>query len=1487
MSFAAPTRVRTLLGSIAAVVLGALLATGLALPANADTTDFTVRVANKAGIAQVGLTVVAIAIADGQPVDDVERVTGTAVSGKAGEYVLEGLDERPYTLLFTPKSTAAAASFIQMLGGGSTFAEAKLFTPSASLTSLDVTLAGNGSITGAVTGLGKPLANVNAVAYRFHEGAWEEFTHGLTNAKGVYSLTDISPGSYKVGFEPNPGVNFLPRFSGGSTTLEAAPTVYVGLGKAVTVSTALPVGGGISGRALFEDFDGYGYYLDTARPVAYRVLTRDGSVALTVDEDNPRFGTRSGLTGVWSVNGLATGDYVVMLVPSYADAPTGYVANNPYDYINGELGSATIIPVVQGRVKQSSPATIVDWFAQSYLTPVTVYTGLEGALVELEVGGTWSYQLTTGPSGIAYFDEDGGVQNGSYRVRVTKDYYETYLQTTYFSDYQSYVFVSLESSPLITFASAPVLSGTPALAGETFTVTAPVTGATSVRYAWLRDGMPIFGAASPSYTAGGGDVGHSISVRISAARANQPTKYAYAEAGTIAQGVAAVNTSAPWIAAPQAVRPGTSLVAHTGQWTVDGLHFQYGWYRDDVLLGRASTYLVTPQDVNSDLRLEVVATKPGRPDSAVASSVNVPVLPSAAPIAKVAPTVVAKKVGAATTFTVAPGTWPTGTTLSYEWRVNDQIRGTAKSLSLGAVDASANVVVEVRATRVGSDTATRTIVVRKGSAPLVAIAPVVNLAVDDWDKTIVEVFTPLSVVDGSWTYPAVAGTEGNSYQWRKAVGNKAPVAIKGATKNSYTPTIADLNTRIDVVVTHSSARFASSTVVVPTGVVRLNNSNNAAWPFEHSPALTGNPYVGSTLTFDPGVWVAQTTFTYRWESCTPEGTMDGDAECHVIPKATKATYVPTAADAGRLIQLQYTGSRPGYVPVTTWLHKQLITPTVLSNTTAVQISAGLIEGSAHVGTPLVATKGSWDVPGVILTHQWQVFHDGEWVNAPGISTGLKYTPTNETLQLAAGAIRVLETATFAGLDSVSVAAEAPLTIGTNGFLVAPRLTTTKTSWTVSPGTLRAPGSEPSWTWYRNGQPMAPAASYPIAGNAGASIIASVLVGAPGYDYFVHQIIVQKGATPPTNAGTVTGAPIAGSELTAPTGIFVYPDWLGTTPTLSYQWLQNGVAVKGATAARYTVRPADLGKKVTVRLTSRSNAFLDGVYTTPAVSVVAGTLTGESTLLQPEGPAAGKALGVELTGFPVGVAHAYQWQAAPTGSSAFVAVAGGTGSSYIPKLADVGRDLRLRVTSTRAGFTTRTTYTQTVTIVPGGVLDAVVTPVISGTLKVGGLLTVSAGTWNVPVTVGYQWFRNGVAIPGVTGATFTPLADSYNDDLWVVVTAKSLGYTTTTVRSNIVVPGPGTAPAIVGVNAPKITGTATACGTLTASTGIWTVDGLEFDVTWYIGGFEAGTGRTYSPGFGDVGLKATVVVSATRDGYAVGTATSVASAVITSPANCAP
>ncbi len=138
-------------------------------------------------------------------------------------------------------------------------------------------------------------------------------------------------------------------------------------------------------------------------------------------------------------------------------------------------------------------------------------------------------------------------------------------------------------------------------------------------------------------------------------------------------------------------------------------------------------------------------------------------------------------------------------------------------------------------------------------------------------------------------------------------------------------------------------------VIVPTNTV--------------APAITGNAYVGSTLTCSTGTWLNNPlTYSYQWKrGVTNVGT-------------DQNTYVPVTGDIGSTITCTVTATNSGG------------SASQVSNTTAAVIGlpvntvAPAVTGTAQVGQTLTTTTGTWTGGGSI-TYSYQ------WVRNPSTNVG--------------------------------------------------------------------------------------------------------------------------------------------------------------------------------------------------------------------------------------------------------------------------------------------------------------------------------------------------------------------------------------------------------------------------------------------------------------------------------------------------------------------
>ena len=173
--------------------------------------------------------------------------------------------------------------------------------------------------------------------------------------------------------------------------------------------------------------------------------------------------------------------------------------------------------------------------------------------------------------------------------------------------------------------------------------------------------------------------------------------------------------------------------------------------------------------------------------------------------------------------------------------------------------------------------------------------------------------------------------------------------------------------------------------------------------------------------------------------------------------------------------------------------------------------------------------------------------------------------------------------------------------------------------------------------------------------------------------------VQEGTLSPAPVPTigVTGGVIAQSvALTANPGT-----WGPTPVALQYQWLRDGEAISGATSTTYVTSPEDAGAEISLRVTGEKAGYTTVVRTSDAV----GPVPYLDLSATPQPSISGSAeVGQTLTATPgswspAPVDLAYQWLR--DGSP----ISGATSSTYTLAAADTGRDISVRVTGSKTGY----------------------------------------------------------------------------------------------------------------------------------------------------------------------------------------------------------
>ncbi len=343
---------------------------------------------------------------------------------------------------------------------------------------------------------------------------------------------------------------------------------------------------------------------------------------------------------------------------------------------------------------------------------------------------------------------------------------------------------------------------------------------------------------------------------------------------------------------------------------------------------------------------------------------------------------------------------------------------------------------------------------------------------------------------------------------------------------------------------------------------------------------------------------------------------------------------------------------------------------------------------------------------------------------------------------------------------------------------------------------------------------------------------------------------------------IGGDAVVGSTLTASMA-----GWAPETTTYSYRWLRNDVPITGATGSSYALTAADAQKRIQVEVTGLSEPLAAATVVSEEVTVGLGQLVPGEAWIE-GGGRLGDVLTVATADWPAGSTLSYQWLR--DGQQ----ISGARSSTYRITSQDTDASISVVVTARATGYNSASVTSDSV--------DAMVlrtpTPAVKGTPRVGTKLTVSPGSWTPGTTLRYQWYVNGSAVSGATGATFVPRSSDLGKTITVRVTGSQSGYASASVTSA------KTAKVARGTFAtapkPSISGTVVVGHTLRVTAGSWSPS-ATLRYQWRVNGsaVAGATGSTYTVRSGDRGKTITVTVTASRTGYTTTTRTSAATAKV--------
>ena len=356
---------------------------------------------------------------------------------------------------------------------------------------------------------------------------------------------------------------------------------------------------------------------------------------------------------------------------------------------------------------------------------------------------------------------------------------------------------------------------------------------------------------------------------------------------------------------------------------------------------------------------------------------------------------------------------------------------------------------------------------------------------------------------------------------------------------------------------------------------------------------------------------------------------------------------------------------------------------------------------------------------------------------------------------------------------------------------------------------------------------------------------------------------------PTGAPTIVGEAIGGSTLTADISAIQDENGLARVK-FYYQWLSSDggtiTDLQGATESRYTLKLADEGRTVSVRVsfTDRHGyaESLESLPTAPVVGVVNSPASGLPIISGTAEMSSQLAADISEISDADGLVNAtfsYQWIA--NDGTAETEIAGATSSTYTLALDDVGNTIAVRVRFTDDyGFEETLTSEPTAAVIVRISSPASGLPIINGTAEVSNTLTADISEildadGLVNATFSYQWIANdGTAeteIAGATSSTYTLALDDVGNTIAVRVRfTDDYGFEETlTSESTAVVIARRNSPAS---GLPTISGTAEVPSELTADiSGISDADGLgnaTFSYRWIANDGDADTEITGATSF---------------------------------------
>ena len=588
----------------------------------------------------------------------------------------------------------------------------------------------------------------------------------------------------------------------------------------------------------------------------------------------------------------------------------------------------------------------------------------------------------------------------------------------------------------------------------------------------------------------------------------------------------------------------------------------------------------------------------------------------------------------------------------------------------------------------------------------------------------------------------------------------------------------------------------------------------------------------------------------------------------------------------------------------------LLATAVVQSAAPVNTTAPTLTGTAQRTLTLTATAGMWSGIGNAVTYQWQRSSDKTNWQTITAANGLTYTLTAAD-ELSYVRLEV----TVTNIDG-SAFADTPASAQVQGLapivVTPPVLSGTGargSALTVTAGVWQGLGNTYTYEWKE--QPAgstnwntifgATTSTYtPTLGDEGSAINAIVTAtNVNGNASSTSNAISNIAGAPPieTSLPVLTGVAQRLSVLSATTGV-----WLGAGNAYSEQWQEcaptptntcatdvpaDWTSLASQTSTRYTVVKSDEGSLIRMEVTATNLDATTTADSPPTATVAAASPVMSAAPVLTGTPQRTYTLTTTRGAWTSGPDNTYvtSWlRCDAAGDLPCPAILGQSASSYTLVAADTPAGNPLCPCTIRSQVTaSNVNGIVTVQSAPSPVISAApptlqTAPVLTGTPRVGAVLSATAGVWSpTDVTFAYQWQNSpdGTSwtdISSATGKTYTLQGSDTGLYVHVKVTAENTdapsGVPAYSAPTSAVL-----APPTNSIAPGTPSGTLTNTYTLTADPGVWNAPNATITDTWERCAGNAiasacttvATGPTYVLQAADVGDHIGVVVTATTAG----------------------